>query len=74
MKLICIDIIYPKLIELALNDIIILYSFSCGAFQMVTVVKNPHANTGDVEMQVQPPLVQEAPLEEGMTMHSSILA
>ena len=74
MKLICIDIIYPKLIELALNDIIILYSFSCGAFQMVMVVKNPPANTGDVEMQVQPPLVQEAPLEEGMTTHSSILA
>ena len=73
MKLICIDIIYPNLIELALNDIIILYSFSCGASQVLTVVKNPPANTGDVETQVQS-LVQEVPLEEGMTSHSSILA
>ena len=73
MKLICIDIIYPNLIELALNDIIILYSFSCGTSQVLTVVKNPPANTGDVETQVQS-LVQEVPLEEGMTSHSSILA
>ena len=40
---------------------------------MVIVVKNPPANTGDVEMQVQS-LVQEVPLVEGMTTHSRILA
>ena len=37
------------------------------------MVKNPLANAGDIEMQVQP-LGQEDPLEKGMATHSSILA
>ena len=40
---------------------------------MVLVVKNPAANEGDIETQVQSP-GQEDPLEEGMATHSSILA
>ena len=38
-----------------------------------SVVKNPPANAGDVEMWVQS-LGQEDPLEKEMTTHSSILA
>ena len=37
------------------------------------MVKNPPANTGHIEMQVQS-LGQKEPLEEGMVTHSSILA
>ena len=37
------------------------------------VVENLPANAGDVEMQIRS-LGQEDPLEEGMAMHSSILA
>ena len=37
------------------------------------MVKNPPANTGDIEMQVQS-LGWEDPLEEGMATHTSILA
>ena len=40
---------------------------------LVLAVKNPPANAGDIEMQVQF-LSQEDPLEEGMTTHSSILS
>ena len=40
---------------------------------MALVIKNPPANTGDIEMQVQS-LGQKDPLEEGMATHSSILA
>ena len=40
---------------------------------MVSVVKNPSDNTGDVEMRVLS-LGQEDPLEEGMATHFSILA
>ena len=38
-----------------------------------SVVKNPPANAGDVEMWVQS-LGGEGPLKEGMATHSSILA
>ena len=37
------------------------------------MVKKPPANARDIEMQVQS-LGQEDPLEEGMAIHSSILA
>ena len=37
------------------------------------MVENLPANAGDVEMQIRS-LGQEDPLEEGMAMHSSILA
>ena len=37
------------------------------------MVKNPPANAGDKETQVQS-LGQEDPVEEGMAIHSSILA
>ena len=37
------------------------------------MIKNPPANAGDQETQVQS-LGQEDPLEEGMATHSSILA
>ena len=37
------------------------------------MVKNPPANAGDIEMQVQP-LGGKGPLEEGMAAHSSILS
>ena len=37
------------------------------------MVKNPPANAGDIEMQVQP-LGGKGPLEEGMATHSSILS
>ena len=37
------------------------------------MVKNPPANAGDIEMQVQS-LGQENPLEEGTATHSNILA
>ena len=40
---------------------------------MVSVVKNPSDNTGDVEMRVLS-LGQEDPLEEDMATHFSILA
>ena len=40
---------------------------------MALVVKNQPANVGDIEMQIWS-LVWEAPLEEGMATHSSILA
>ena len=40
---------------------------------MVTVVKNPPANAGDVRHQVQS-LSWEDPLEEGIATHSSIFA
>ena len=40
---------------------------------LVLAVKNPPANAGDIEMQVQF-LSQEDPLEEGMTTHSNSLA
>jgi len=41
--------------------------------EVALVVKNPLANAGDIEMQVQP-LGQEYPLEKEMATHSSILA
>ena len=41
------------------------------ASQVALVVKNPPANVGDIKIQ---PLGQEDPLEEGMAIHSSILA
>ena len=37
------------------------------------MVKNPSANVGDIESRVQS-LGQEGPLEEGMEIHSSIVA
>ena len=37
------------------------------------MIKNPPANTGDIEMQVQS-LGQKDPLEEEMATHSRILA
>jgi len=43
------------------------------ASQVALVVKNPPDNVGDIEMRV-PSLAQEDPLEEGMAVHSSILA
>ena len=43
------------------------------ASQVVLVIKNLPANSGDIEMQVQS-LGQEYPLEKGMATHSSILA
>ena len=43
------------------------------ASQVALVIKNPPANTGDIEMQVQS-LGQKDPLEEVMVTHSSILA
>ena len=43
-----------------------------GASQVVLVVKNPPANTGDVRDMVQS-LGWEDPLEEKMATHSSIL-
>ena len=41
--------------------------------QVVLVVKNPPANTGDVR-DAGSILAQEAPLEKGMATHSSLLA
>ena len=43
------------------------------ASQVVLVVKNPHANAGDIRMKVQS-LIWEDLLEKGMATHSSILA
>ena len=43
------------------------------ASQVVLVVKNLPAKTGDIEMQFRS-LVQEDQLEEGMATHSNILA
>ena len=43
------------------------------SLQVALVVKNTTANAGDIEMRVQS-LGWEAPLEEGMAIHSSILA
>ena len=40
---------------------------------MVIMVKNPPANAGDIETQIQS-LVWEDPREEDMATHSSILA
>ena len=37
------------------------------------MVKNPSANVGDIETRVQS-LGQEGPLEEGVEIHSSIVA
>ena len=42
-----------------------------GASQVVLVVKNLHANSGDIEMWVRP-LGREDPLEEEVATHSSI--
>ena len=42
------------------------------ASQVVLVIKNPSANAGDIETQVQS-LGQEDPLEKVMATHSSIL-
>ena len=42
-----------------------------GASQVALGVKNPPANAGETWVQ---PLGQEDPLEEGMAIHSSILA
>jgi len=44
-----------------------------GAFQVALVVKNLPANAGDLR-DVRDPLGWEDPLEEGMAIHSSILA
>ena len=43
------------------------------ASQVVLVIKNPSANAGDIETQVQS-LGQEDPLEQSMATHSSTLA
>ena len=43
-----------------------------GASQVALVVKNPPANAGDTEVQVQS-LGPEDSLEKGMATHSSIL-
>ena len=43
------------------------------AFQVVLVVKNPHASAGDIREKVRS-LGWEDPLEEGMETHASILA
>jgi len=43
------------------------------ASQVVLVVKSPAVNTGDIRDESQS-LSQEAPLEEEMATHSSILA
>ena len=45
----------------------------CAASHVVLVVKNPLANSGDIRDTVSK-LGQEDPLEEGMALHSSILA
>ena len=52
-----------------------MYMYTCSqrASQVTLAVKNPPANAGDVRDQVQF-LGQEDPQEEGMAMHSSILA
>ena len=46
--------------------------FAYSHAQVAPVIKNPPANTGDIETQVRSP-GQEDPLEEGMATHSSIL-
>ena len=48
-------------------------AFCIKASQVVLVVKNPPANAGDVR-DVGPTMGWEDPLEEGMAIHSSILA
>ena len=54
------------------NEKIIHTYFLSGSSQVVLMVKNAPANAGLKETWVQP-LGQEDPLEEGMTIHSSIL-
>ena len=44
------------------------------ASQMALVVKNPPANAGDGKRHRFNPWVGKIPLEEGMAVHSSILA
>ena len=41
--------------------------------QVALVARNPPSNAGDIEMLVQS-LGEEDPLEEGMALHSSMLA
>ena len=43
-----------------------------GASQLVLVVNNPHANAGEVKMQVQS-LSRQDRLQEGMATHSSMI-
>ena len=50
------------------------FSQVCGAFWVVPVVKNPHANAGDIEDVGWDPWIGQNPLEEGIATHSSILA
>ena len=52
---------------------ICIYMYKSMSSQVVLVVKNLPANTGDIKKQVWS-LDREDPLEEGMETHSSILA
>ena len=45
-----------------------------GTFQVALVIKNPPAKAGDVRDSEFDPWVRKIPLEEGMAIHSSILA
>ena len=49
-------------------------SMSHGASQVVLVVKSPPVNAGDIVRTQVRSLGWEDPLEEGMAIHSSILA
>ena len=59
--------------QLCVQSQLCLAVFVFGASQVVLVVKNLAASTGDINTQVQS-LGREDPLEEGMATHSSILA
>ena len=50
-----------------------IYTYVRGASQVVLVVKNPPANAGDIRDAGSTPGLDDL-LEEGMAIHSSILA